>query len=344
MKQVPLGSTGLMVSEVGFGGIPLTRVTEDEAVALLRAAVDKGFTYFDTARMYGDSEIKLGRALEGVRDQVVLASKSMKRTAQEMRQEIEASLEALRTTWIDLYQLHNLAKPADLEAVLAPGGALEALQEAQAQGRVRHIGFSSHHPDTAVAAIETGRFATVQFACNFVEDQAAARVFGAAKKRGMGCIAMKPLGGGLLERADLCFAWLQAQQGVLPIPGMQGLAELEEIAGLYENRRELGPADLAEMERIRAELGARFCHRCGYCLPCPNGVDIPKVMLFTSQKRRFPPAQLIEKTREAIGQAEAECIECGECAARCPYELPIPEMLAEITADFRDFLAQHGEA
>ncbi|MCB2191739.1 MAG: aldo/keto reductase [Deltaproteobacteria bacterium] len=344
MKQVPLGETGLMVSEVGFGGIPITRITVDEGVALVRAALDKGITYFDTARMYGDSEVKMGRALEGRRDQVVVATKTMKRSAEEMTQEIEASLEALRTTWIDLYQIHNLAKPEDLQTVLAPGGAYEALTKAQAQGKVKHIGFSSHHPDTAIQAIETGRFATVQFACNFVEDQAAGKVFAAAKARGMACIAMKPLGGGLLERADLCFAWLQAQEGVLPIPGMQSTSELNEIAGLYEQRRELNQADLDEMQRIRDELGTRFCHRCGYCMPCPNGINIPKVMLFTSQSRRFPPQHLIKASKDFILHAEENCEDCGECSERCPYELPIPEMLGEITAAFRDFMAQHGQA
>ncbi|MBU2470407.1 MAG: aldo/keto reductase [Proteobacteria bacterium] len=344
MRQVPLGSTGLMVSEVGFGGIPLTRVTQDEAVALLRSALDKGFNYFDTARMYGDSELKMGLAFEGIRDRVILATKTMKRGGREMTQEIEASLERLRTSYIDLYQMHNLVKPEDIEALPDPGGAYQALLRAKEEGKIRHIGFSSHHPDMAIKAIETGLFATVQFACNFVEDQAAGRVFAAARERGMGCIAMKPLGGGLLERADLCFTWLQGQDEVLPIPGMQSMSELNEIADLYENRRELNQADLDEMQRIREELGARFCHRCGYCLPCPNGINIPKVMLFTSQSRRFPPLQLINASREFILHAEQSCEECGECSERCPYELPIPEMLSEITAAFRDFMAQHGQA
>ena len=344
MRLTNLGGTGLMVSEVGFGGIPLTRVSEDEAVALLRAAFDRGWRFFDTARIYGDSEIKLGRALEGRREQVVLASKSLKRGREAVAREIETSLKNLRTSYIDLYQIHNLVKPEEVAGLDDPEGTYQALLQAQREDKVRHIGFSSHHPDVAIQAIETGRFATVQFACNFVEDQAAGRVFAAAKARGMGCIAMKPLGGGLLGRADLCFGWLQGQEGVVPIPGMQSMAELEEIAGLYETRRPLGPADLAEMERIRQELGPRFCHRCGYCLPCPNGVDIPRVMLFTSQKRRFPPRQLIDKCRESVFKAEESCMACGECSERCPYELPIPDMLAEITADFRDFLTRHGQA
>ena len=343
IKQVPLGNTGLMVSEFGFGGIPLTRVPEDEAMALVQRALELGVTFFDTARLYGDSEVKLGQALEGRREQIVLASKTMQRSAEEAAQELSQSLRNLRTDYLDLYQLHNLGKPEALAEVMAPGGAYEAAAQAQQEGKVRHLGFSSHHPEVALAALETGKFATVQFACNFVEDQAAERVFAAARARGMGCIAMKPLGGGLLERADLCFRWLQGQPGVVPIPGVQSREELEEIAALYADRQPLSEADRADMERIRAELGSRFCHRCGYCMPCPNGIDIPTAMLFRSQSRRFP-AETVAKFSGQVMEAVAECLQCGECEQRCPYELPIPAMLAEVLGEWRDFQARHGLA
>lgn len=343
LRKTVLGDTGLTVSEVGFGGIPLTRVGQDEAVRLVRRALELGFNFFDTARMYGDSEAKLGAALEGRRDQVVLASKTIKRQAGEAAAELAASLENLRTGHLELYQLHNLAQPQDLEEVLAPGGAYQAAARAKAEGRVKQVGFSSHHPEVAIRAIETGKFATVQFACNFVEDEAAGRVFAAARERGMGCIAMKPLGGGLLERADLCFRWLQGQKGVVPIPGIQTQAEAEQIAALYARRRPLNGGDRAEMARIRAGLGSRFCHRCGYCLPCPNGVEIPSVLLFSSQARRFPPQQVARFAGRAMAGA-GECTACGECGQRCPYELPIPEMIAENLAAWREFAARHGLA
>lgn len=232
MRSVPLGNTGLMVSEVGFGGIPLTRVAPQVVEPLLRRALELGFRFFDTARMYGDSEEKLGRGLAGRREKVVLASKTMAREGGKAAAELETTLANLRTDYLDLYQLHNVAKPEVLSQVMAPGGALEAVEKARDQGKVRHIGFSSHHPDIALQAMATGRFATVQFACNFVEDAASGRVFAEARERGMGCIAMKPLGGGLLERADLCFGWLRGREGVVPIPGIQSIAEAEEIAAL----------------------------------------------------------------------------------------------------------------
>ena len=259
------------------------------------------------------------------------------------RADLAQSLAGLRTDHLDLYQLHNVAKDEVLAQVMAPGGAYEAAQEAQGQGRVRHIGFSSHHPDIALQAIESGKFATVQFACNFVEDEAAGRVFAAAQARGMGCIAMKPLGGGLLERADLCFRWLQGVPGVVPIPGIQTVDELEQIAALYADQRPLSQADRADMERIRMELGSRFCHRCGYCMPCPNGIDIPIAMLFRSQVRRYPAQELARLSGRAM-EAIENCEQCGECEERCPYELPIPQMLSEILGEYRDFQARHGLA
>ncbi|MCB2227850.1 MAG: aldo/keto reductase [Desulfarculaceae bacterium] len=339
LKQTTLGDTGLTVSEIGFGGIPLTRVPQREAIAIIHRALDLGVNFFDTARLYGDSENKMGLALEGRRQEIVLASKTMGRDAATAAEDLAQTLTNLRTDYLDLYQLHNVAKPEVLEQVLAPDGAYQTALKAQQEGRVRHIGLSSHHPDVALAAIETGKFATIQFACNFVEDQAAARVFAAAKERGMGCIGMKPLGGGLLERADLCFRWLQRLSGVVPIPGIQAMSELEEIAGLYAQRRPLNEADLMAMAAIRAELGSRFCHRCGYCMPCPNGIDIPMAMLFRSQRRRFPPQELAAMSGKAIQEVE-NCLQCGECEERCPYELPIPEMLQEILGEYRQFISE----
>ncbi|MCF8035110.1 MAG: aldo/keto reductase [Desulfarculaceae bacterium] len=343
MKNVTLGNTGLVVSEFGFGGIPLTRVPEDEAARIIHRALELGVRFFDTARLYGDSEVKMARALEGRRDEVVLASKTISRDAKGAEADLAQTLDNLRTDHLDLYQLHNVAKDEVLAQVMAPGGAYEAAQKARQEGRVGHIGFSSHHPDIALQAIESGKFATVQFACNFVEDEAAGKVFAAAQKRGMGCIAMKPLGGGLLERADLCFRWLQTVPGVVPIPGIQAMSELDQIAALYADRKPLSDVDRADMERIRSELGSRFCHRCGYCMPCPNGIDIPIAMLFRSQVRRFPAQELARLSGRAM-EAIEDCEQCGECEARCPYELPIPEMLGEILNEWRDFQARHGLA
>jgi hypothetical protein len=322
---------GLEVSVVGFGGIPITRLEPETASAVVRHCLDRGVTFFDTARMYGDSEVKLGRALEPVRRRVVLATKTFARDGEGAARDVEQSLANLRTDVIDLYQFHQVANDAALEQILAPGGAYEALEKARGAHKIRHIGFSSHNLATAVRACRTGRFATVQFPFNFVETDAARDLFGAAREAGMGIIAMKPLGGGLLERADLCFRFLQQHPDLLPIPGIQAREEMDEIAALYESPRGPDEGELGEMDRIRDELGNRFCRRCEYCMPCDKGVNIPRVFMFRSQPRRFPLATALAFAAEPMKSVEG-CQDCRECVERCPYGLPIPDMLKETLA------------
>jgi uncharacterized protein len=253
-------------------------------------------------------------------------------------QQLTMSFDRLRTARIDLIQCHNVSKQEDLDTIMGPGGAYEILAKTKAEGRVRAIGFSSHNPDIAIKAIDSGKFATVQFPFNFIESEPEKRVFPHAREHGMGIIGMKPLGGGLLDRADLCFRYLQQYPDVVPIPGIQSIDEIEEIAAHYEARKPLSQADREEMERVRTELGARFCRRCEYCMPCEQGVQIPRVLLVKSQVRRFSPAQLILMTKDAVSSVE-QCVECGQCVERCPYSLPIPEMLKENVEIFRKFLS-----
>jgi aryl-alcohol dehydrogenase-like predicted oxidoreductase len=198
-----------MVSELGFGGIPIIRLGTDEAVGVVRHCFDRGVTFFDTANVYGDSERKIGQALESVRDRVVIATKTLMRDAETAADHIIYSLENLRTDRIDLYQIHNIANDETFERVLAPGGAYEALARARDEGKIRFIGLSSHNIATAIRACRTGKFDTLQFPFNFIECDPADELFGIAREMDMGIIAMKPLGGGLLERADLCFRFLQ---------------------------------------------------------------------------------------------------------------------------------------
>ena len=334
LQPLTLGNTGLPVPELGIGGIPLTRVGAAEAKGLIEHCLELGIRFFDTAHVYLDSEEKLGRALEAFRSEVVIATKVMATDAEEAATQLELSFERLRTDRIDLIQCHNLSKEEELQQVLAPGGAYEALAAAQEEGRVGAIGFSSHNPNVAIQACRTGRFATLQFPFNFIENDPVHTVFPAAREQGMGIIAMKPLGGGLLERADLCFRFLQQHPGILPIPGIQSIEEIDEIAGLYQDRRPLSLQDQEDMQIFRNELGGRFCHRCEYCMPCEQGVEIPRALLIQAQVRRFPRGQVITLAREAIETVE-RCIACGECVERCPYDLPIPEMLQENAAVYR---------
>jgi len=337
MKKVKLGSTGLIVSEVGFGGIPIIPLTIEKGADVVRHCYDLGITFFDTANVYRDSEKKIGKALSGLRDKVVIATKTLRRDAEGARKHILQSLENLKTDRIDIYQLHNVSNEDTLGQVLAPGGAYEAAKKAQMEGAVRFIGFSSHNVKFAAGMCRTGLFSTVQIPFNFIETEAAEELFGVAAEMGMGIIGMKPLGGGLLQRPDLCMKYLQQYSGVVPIPGVISTAEMDEIVALYRKRQRLTKADRADMEKIRADLGTRFCHRCGYCLPCEKGVRIPEALSFKSILKRFQGDMALNFSREAINTAE-NCDQCGACIERCPYELPIPEMLDENLVLFREAL------
>ena len=340
MKQYRLGKTELQVSELGFGGIPIIPLSMEEGATVVRHCFEKGITFFDTANAYSDSEKKVGLALEDVRDQVVIATKTGRRDAEGAAKHIQFSLDNLRTDYIDIYQFHNISSQGDLDKILAPDGAMESVKKARAEGTIRHISFSAHDIPTAITACKTGLFSTVQFPFNFIETDPADKLFVVAGELDMGIIAMKPLGGGLLERPDLCFKFLQQHPYVLPDPGFKSKEEADEVIDLYLSPTPMTQEDEKEIERIRSELGAKFCHRCGYCIPCDQGVNIPQVMGFKSQAKRFPPAAAKMMAQAAMDSVE-NCIACGECLPKCPYHLEIPQLLQENLAIFREFLALH---
>ena len=341
MKRVRLGRTGLMVSEAGFGGIPIINVSMEEAIALLRHCFELGMTFFDTANMYGDSEKKMGAALESLRDQVVLATKTLRRDAEGAAKHVGQSLENLKTRAVDIYQLHQVANQETLDQVLAPGGAYEALDQARSDGKIRFIGLSSHNTRIAVQACRTGRFDTVQIPFNFIEQDASKEIFKVAEEMEMGVIAMKPLAGGVLERADLCFRFLQQYPKVVPIPGMRGREEADEIVQFYRTPRALTDEQHREIEEIRSELGTRFCRRCEYCMPCQQEIHIPTALGIKAFIKRLPPVATIVMADANMKKAET-CIECGECVERCPYELPIPDLIKENLALYREYVKEHS--
>ena len=341
MQTVRFGKTELMISQVAFGGIPIIPLSLEEGAAVVRHCFERGITFFDTANMYGDSEKKIGLALESVRERVVIATKTLERGAEGAAKHIAFSLENLKTDYIDLYQLHSISKKDDWDAIVAPGGALEAVQQAKAAGKIKHIGFSSHDIPLAIKVCQTGLFASIQIPFNFIENDPADELFPVAQKLDMGIIAMKPLGGGLLGRADLCFKFLQQYQFVVPDPGIQTADEADEIIALYDSPQPLTAADNQEIEKIRSELGKRFCHRCGYCIPCEQGVKIPEVMSFRSMAQRLAPKLAIAFTKDAM-QTVDSCSECGECLEKCPYNLEIPELIREHQTFFNAYLNQHG--
>ena len=327
MKLVQLGSTQLKVSEVGFGGIPIIRLPEQEAVTVLRRALEKGINFYDTANAYRDSEMKIGSAFAGMRDQIIIATKSMKRDKIGAAEHIESSLRALKTDYIDLYQLHQIAQEQDWEAVCAPGGALEALVKARDEGKIRYIGVSSHSLPMAVRLVKSGLFSTIQFPFNFIETAAQHELFPEAQKAGVGIIGMKPFAGGMIDNADIAFKYIRQFPAVIPNPGFDSVESVDQITALYQQPNIVNAQDLAVMEHYRQELGTQFCRRCEYCQPCPHGVAITPAMGYRVVAKRMSPEVAVQFSRTPM-ETVVRCVKCGICIKRCPYDLPIPDLLA----------------
>ena len=346
MRRVELGRTGLQVSEVGFGGIPIQRLSHDEAVAVVRGCLDLGVNLIDTAMGYSTSEERIGAAIAGRRQGLVLASKTPAQTGAEARAHLEQSLRRLGVEMIDLYQLHGVSDQATWERVTAPGGPLDALRQAQREGLIGHIGITSHQADVAAMAVRSGWFETLMFPLNFVGDEPAAGVLEACRQAGVAFLAMKPMGGGMLENATVAFQYLRQIPGVVPVVGIERVSEMAEIVAIYERPPELTPAEREEMERIRQELGPVYCRRCDYCQPCPAGIPISSVMNTASALKRMPPERIFSaQWQKANYEPVAACQDCGNCEERCPYHLPIRRRLTEMAALYeaarKAYLAGH---
>jgi predicted aldo/keto reductase-like oxidoreductase len=335
MRYLTLGKTGLKVSEVGFGGIPIIRLSMEDAVAVLRRALERGVTLFDTANLYMDSEEKFGRALANERQRLVLATKSIKRDRSGVEADIHQSLMKMRTDCLDLFQFHQVSQEDDLKAITGPDGALEGVLRAKKAGKVRHIGVTSHSLEMAVRLVKMGQFETIQFPFNFVEEAAAADLFPAAREANLGILAMKPFCGGLVDRARVAFAYLRQYPDIIPLPGWDTVAGVDEVLDLYEQENLVTPADRAEMARYRQELGDKFCRRCEYCQPCPQGVLITPAMLYGIVAHRMGPAKAAAFATKIMETAK-QCIQCQECEARCPYGLPIAETIQHHLALFEE--------
>lgn len=326
MRYVMLGNTGLEISEVGFGGIPIIRLDTNGAIQVLRRAYERGITFYDTANAYRDSEDKIGRAFEGMRGKIVIATKTMQRSAKGVTKQLENSLRMLKTDYLDLYQLHQIAQDKDWQAVTAPGGALEAAVKAREEGKVRFIGATSHSLPMAVKLIKTGLFRTIQFPFNFIEAAAKDDLFPAARELGMGIIAMKPFAGGMIDNAEVAIKYLRQYPDAVPIPGYDSIASVDQITACYQTPNIVTEDDRKLMEKYRLELGKQFCRRCEYCQPCPNGVMITMAMAYKLVASRMSPAVSVDFCRPAMESVKL-CSECEICLERCPYELPIPDML-----------------
>lgn len=321
-----LGKTGLKVSKIGLGGIPIQQLNQCDASKLIEKALEYGINFMDTARGYTVSESLIGNALTGGRKKVFLATKSMAREKDALKKDIEISLENFNTDYIDLYQFHNIPNLQELEKVMAPGGALETFVEYMQMGVIKHIGITSHNIEVIKKAIEYDIFETVQYPFNAIETQGL-DTFGKAYERNIGVIAMKPFAGGALSNKKAALKYiLQNPHVTCAIPGMCSIEQLKENMGAMEEMP-LSEAEGEDLSKEAAELGERFCRRCGYCKPCPAGIDIPSVFVLESYYRRYNLADWATERYKSMPVKAGACEKCGLCETRCPYGLPIRDML-----------------
>lgn len=333
MKKVRLGNTNLRVSEIGFGGIPITRISKRKAVSLIRKALDRGINFIDSAVGYQDSEEKIGAAVSRKkREAIILATKSSAREGKKMIADVDQSLKRLKVDYIDLYQCHGVNDFERWKAVIRRGGALDALKKAKKEGKIRHVGMSAHSLDVAREAIKARVFETVQIPFNFVTNEPEKEILPLLQKHPVGLIVMKPFAGGMLSSARLAIKYLAQFPGIVPIPGFETEEELMQVIKIVEAGKFLTAAEKKKIRELRKKLGKVFCRRCGYCLPCPQEINIQLVLNYRNFFRRFPEKVSLYGGGKRLIDRARQCIECGDCETRCPYQLPIRKMLKDSIA------------
>ena len=344
MKKVRFGKTGLMVSKIAFGGIPIQRLSLQEAAEVVRGVIDLGVNFIDTANGYSDSEEKIGLGIKGIpRQDLVIASKSGARDKKTFLEHLDLSLTRMGIDYIDLYQLHGLSPGRNYEAAFAEGGAYEGLMEAVKACKVRFPAFSSHSIPMAMEVMKEGKFAAVQLPFNYVDDEAAKEAIPLAAELDMGFIAMKPFGGGLLSDATLSIKYLSQFHSIVPDPGIEKLSEMEEIVRIVETGGEFSAEDAAAIEKMKLELGDRWCHRCNYCQPCPQQIGISSILTVESHIKRMPFSRAAGMVSRGM-EAARTCIECRACVEKCPYELDIPVLIKEKIAIWDEYYAKNTQA
>ena len=334
MNYVTLGKTGLKAAQVSFGGIPIQRADAANTKAVVDKLEQYGMNYIDTARGYTVSEEYLGAALEGRRDKFILATKSMARDKESMAKDIDISLKNLRTDYIDVYQIHNLPE-AEIDKVFGAGGAWEALEEAKAAGKVGHLGVTAHNIDALKKMLELhgDKIETVMFPYNIVETHGH-EVLKKAREMGIATIAMKPMAGGNLDDWNLALRFIAASGVIdISIPGMGSPEEVDRNAAV-DLEAPFTEAEQEQCAAVRKELGTQFCRRCGYCAPCSTGIDIPSCFLMANYTRKYGLADWAKARYKAMTYHASSCVQCGACEKRCPYGLPIRDMLMDVARIF----------
>ena len=336
MDVTVLGKTGIRVPKNGFGALPVQRVSEAEAVRILRRAWEGGIRFYDTARAYTDSEKKLGEALADVREQIVLASKTQAKTPEQFWKDLETSLKTLKTEYLDIYQFHNPSfcpKPGD------GSGLYEAMEDAKRQGMIRHIGITNHRLNVAREAVESGLYETLQFPFSYLATDKDLELVELCRQADMGLIAMKGLSGGLISNSAAAYAYMRPFPHVEPIWGIQRMEELEEFLSYMEEPPEMTDEMRQIIDADRKELSGNFCRGCGYCMPCPAGIEINTCARMSLMIRRSPSEKHLTEKAQAMMEKIRDCLHCGVCRSKCPYGLDTPALLEENYRDYQDILA-----
>ncbi len=336
MNTVTLGSTGITVAQNAFGALPIQRISQDESTKLLRRAFAGGMRFFDTARAYSDSEVKMGVALADVRDQIFIATKTMAKTPDDFWEQLETSLSNLKTDYVDIYQFHCMDK------LWTPGdgsGMYECMLEARRQGKIRHIGATAHKLEVAFDIVESGLYETLQYPFSYLASPRELELVELCRERNVGFIAMKGLAGGLLSNSRAIMAFMSQFENVLPIWGIQRESELEEWLSYMVDTPAMDEEIAAFIKQERSSLMGDFCRGCGYCEPCPAGIQIHQCARMSLMIRRAPAAGWLGDYWQAEMAKIEECTECRLCQGRCPYELETPELLKKNYADYQDVLA-----
>ena len=336
MRQVTLGSTGITVPQNAFGALPIQRVSTEMAVKLLRRAYEGGMRFFDTARAYSDSEVKVGEAFDGMREKVFIATKTGAKTPEEVRSQLEISLKNLRTDYIDIYQFHcadQCYRPGD------GTGMYECMEELKKEGKIRHIGITAHKLYIAEEAIESGLYETLQYPFSYLSSEKELAMVKKCKEANMGFIAMKGLAGGLINRSEAAMAFMTQFDNVLPIWGIQKEKELEEWLAFMEETPAMTEELRTYIEKEQKELTGEFCRGCGYCMPCPAGIMINQCARMSLMLRRAPSKAWLTPEMQAEMKKIEGCLHCNQCMSKCPYELNTPELLQKNYEDYKKVLA-----
>jgi len=330
MKKITLGRTGLKVSRVGMGGIPITRPQGDEAVKTIQRAHNLGINFFDTATGYGrgSSEKRIGAALKDHRNNVIIATKTASMDENGASRDLKRSLRQLDTSYIDLWQLGNVTTYTKYKRMQQFDGALKSAEKALREGKVRHIGISTHNLTIAIEAVSSGIFETIQFPFNLIADEAARELIPLAKEHDVGFIASKPFAAGNIEDANLAIKFLLQFDDVVPDIGIETIAELEENINIVNRELGLTVQERQALEEVHDRMYSRVCRHCEECMPCPKAVHIPQLLYMTSAYK-LRSSESFKRGAEPDLRSWDKCDLCGDCEERCPFNLPIREMLKE---------------